>query len=108
MRYFDVKRTCFPFVFVSPGAVLRLCKVYFFGDRFGRFGDYSGFKQLRTLWKTSPNLARIMFLFLARIGLMGGKQLGFWDYEQSTDKKQNKREKFLAEMEQCGALAAVD
>jgi IS5 family transposase len=30
---------------------------------------------------------------------MGGKQLGFSDYEQSTAKKQTKREKFLAEME---------
>jgi IS5 family transposase len=29
---------------------------------------------------------------------MGGKQLGFGDYEQSTAKKQTKREKFLAEM----------
>jgi IS5 family transposase len=30
---------------------------------------------------------------------MGGKQLGFGDYEQSTAKKRTKREKFLAEME---------
>jgi transposase, IS5 family len=30
---------------------------------------------------------------------MGGKQLGFSDYEQTTAKKQTKREKFLAEME---------
>jgi IS5 family transposase len=30
---------------------------------------------------------------------MGGKQLGFSDYEQSTAKKQAKREKLLAEME---------
>ena len=30
---------------------------------------------------------------------MGGKQLGFDDYEQSTAKKRTKREKFLAEME---------
>ena len=30
---------------------------------------------------------------------MGGKQLGFGDYEQSTTKKRTKREKFLAEME---------
>jgi IS5 family transposase len=30
---------------------------------------------------------------------MGGKQLGFGDYEQSTAKKQTKREKFLAEMD---------
>ncbi len=32
--------------------------------------------------------------------MLGGKQLGFGDYEQSTAKKQTKREKFLAEMEQ--------
>ena len=31
---------------------------------------------------------------------MGGKQLGFGDYEQSTAKKQTKREKFLSEMDQ--------
>lgn len=31
---------------------------------------------------------------------MGGKQLGFGDYEQSTAKKRTKREKFLAEMDQ--------
>jgi IS5 family transposase len=30
---------------------------------------------------------------------MGGKQLGFGDYEQSTAKKRTKREKFLAEMD---------
>lgn len=30
---------------------------------------------------------------------MGSKQLGFSDYEQTTAKKQTKREKFLAEME---------
>ena len=30
---------------------------------------------------------------------MGGKQLGFADYELTTAKKQTKREKFLAEME---------
>ncbi len=30
---------------------------------------------------------------------MGGKQLGFTDYEQTTAKKRTKREKFLAEME---------
>ena len=30
---------------------------------------------------------------------MGGKQLGFTDYELTTAKKQTKREKFLAEME---------
>ncbi len=31
---------------------------------------------------------------------MGGKQLGFGDHEQSTAKKQTKREKFLSEMDQ--------
>jgi hypothetical protein len=31
--------------------------------------------------------------------LMGGKQLGFSDYELTTAKKQTKREKFLSEME---------
>ena len=31
---------------------------------------------------------------------MGGKQLGFDDYEQSTAKKHTKRKKFLARMEQ--------
>jgi hypothetical protein len=30
---------------------------------------------------------------------MGGKQLGFSDYELTPPKKQTKREKFLAEME---------
>jgi IS5 family transposase len=30
---------------------------------------------------------------------MGGKQLGFSDYELTPAKKQTKREKFLAEME---------
>jgi IS5 family transposase len=31
---------------------------------------------------------------------MGGKQLGFGDYEQSIAKKQTKKEKFLAEIDQ--------
>ena len=31
--------------------------------------------------------------------MIGGKQLGFSDYELSTAKKQTKREKFLPEME---------
>ena len=30
---------------------------------------------------------------------MGGRQLGFTDYEQTTTKKRTKREKFLSEME---------
>ena len=33
------------------------------------------------------------------MGNQGGKQLGLSDYEQTTAKKQTKREKFLAEME---------
>jgi len=32
-------------------------------------------------------------------GVMGGKQLGFGDYEQATAKKRTRRERFLAEME---------
>ncbi len=32
--------------------------------------------------------------------MVGGKQLGFGDYEQSTAKKQAKREKFHFEMDQ--------
>jgi len=31
---------------------------------------------------------------------MGGKQLGFSDYEQTTAKKRTKKEKFLSEMDQ--------
>ena len=31
---------------------------------------------------------------------MGGKQLGFSDYEQTTAKKRTKQEKFLSEMDQ--------
>jgi IS5 family transposase len=38
---------------------------------------------------------------------MGGKQLGFGDYEQSTAKKRTKREKFLAEMEAVVSLKAL-
>jgi hypothetical protein len=38
---------------------------------------------------------------------MGGKQLGFSDYELTTAKKQNKREKFLTEMS-GRALAGTD
>jgi IS5 family transposase len=30
---------------------------------------------------------------------MGGKQLGFGDYEQTTARKRTKRERFLAKME---------
>jgi len=38
---------------------------------------------------------------------MGGKQLGFSDYELTTAKKQTKREKFLAEMEAVVPWAAL-
>jgi IS5 family transposase len=38
---------------------------------------------------------------------MGGKQLGFSDYELTTTKKQTKREKFLAEMESVVPWAAL-
>ena len=38
---------------------------------------------------------------------MGGKQLGFTDYELTTAKKQTKREKFLAEMETVVPWAAL-
>ena len=31
---------------------------------------------------------------------MGGKQLGFADYKQTTAKKRTKKEKFLADMDQ--------
>jgi IS5 family transposase len=31
--------------------------------------------------------------------VIGGNQLGFWDFELTTAKKRTKREKFLAEME---------
>jgi hypothetical protein len=39
---------------------------------------------------------------------MGGKQLGFGDYEQSTAKKQTKKEKFLAEMDKVVQLCRPD
>jgi IS5 family transposase len=32
-------------------------------------------------------------------GFMGGKQLGFGDYEQTTAKKRTKRERFLGQMQ---------
>ena len=35
---------------------------------------------------------------------MGGKQLGFSDYELTTAKKRTKREKFLSEMEVVAGL----
>ena len=38
---------------------------------------------------------------------MGVKQLSFSDYEQTTAKKQTKREKFLAEMESVVLLDAL-
>ena len=39
---------------------------------------------------------------------MGGKQLGFGDYEQCMAKKRTKREKFLAEMEKVVPWNALD
>ena len=39
---------------------------------------------------------------------MGGKQLGFSDYELTTAKKQTKREKFLSEMEVVVPWQALD
>ena len=38
---------------------------------------------------------------------MGSKQLGFGDYEQATDKKRTRRERFLAEMEKVVAWKAL-
>jgi IS5 family transposase len=38
---------------------------------------------------------------------MGGKKLGFGDYEQTTAKKRTKREKFLAEMDQVVPSGAL-
>ncbi len=38
---------------------------------------------------------------------MGGRQLGFSDYELTTTKKQTKREKFLSEMEVVVPWAAL-
>ena len=35
-----------------------------------------------------------------KIEVMVGLQLGFYDYGQTTSKKRNKKEKFLAEMDQ--------
>ncbi|CAK6700748.1 hypothetical protein MNNICLKF_02938 [Synechococcus sp. CBW1107] len=39
--------------------------------------------------------------------VMGGKQLGFSDYELTTPCKQTKHEKFLAEMEAVVSWAAL-
>jgi IS5 family transposase len=38
---------------------------------------------------------------------MGGKQLGFSDYEQTTAKERTKKEKFLPEMDQVVAWQAL-
>jgi len=54
---------------------------------------------LRRLWKTQGICGTMESLSQARTGVMGGKQLGFSDYELTTAKKQTKREKFLSEME---------
>ena len=47
----------------------------------------------------SPHSRDNALVIAVRAGFMGGKQLGFGDYEQSTAKKRTKRERFLAEME---------
>jgi IS5 family transposase len=54
---------------------------------------------LRRHWKTQPICAKIGLCLQVWTGLMGSKQLGFGDYEQTTAKKRTRRERFLAEME---------
>jgi hypothetical protein len=51
------------------------------------------------LWKTQPDHRTMVLSSQAKIELMGGKRLGFGDYEQIAVKKRTKREKFLAEMD---------
>ena len=53
----------------------------------------------REALETQAIHATIVLLSQFRTGVMGGKQLGFSDYELTTAKKQAKREKCLAEME---------
>jgi len=50
-------------------------------------------------WKTQIIPGTMALWSQARTGLMGGKQLGFSDYELTTAKKQTKRQNFLSEME---------
>jgi len=52
-----------------------------------------------TLENPAPTCAKIGLRMQVWTGLMGGKQLGFGDYEQTTTKKQTKREMFQVEME---------
>ncbi len=53
---------------------------------------------LENLDKPGHGIVRIGAQAKVRPGVMGGNQLGFTDEEQSTAKKQTKREKVLAEM----------
>ena len=62
---------------------------------------------LGRFWKTQAFRATMEPLSQARTELMGGKQLGFSDYELTIAKKQTKREKFLAEMEAVVPWAAL-
>jgi hypothetical protein len=62
---------------------------------------------LGRLWKTQPICAKISLLPQFWTGLMGGKQLGFSDYELTTAKKQTKRERFLSEMEEVDPWQAL-
>ena len=50
-------------------------------------------------WKTQAVRSKIPVYAQARSGLVGSKQLGFGDYEQTTVKKRTKRERFLSGME---------
>ena len=60
---------------------------------------HANLKGLGRLCETQAIHSTMALLSQARAGLMGGKQLGFSDYELTTAKKQTKREKFLSEME---------
>jgi len=42
---------------------------------------------LERLWETKPIRTKMPLKAQVRTGLMGGKQIGFGDYEQSTAKK---------------------
>jgi hypothetical protein len=53
----------------------------------------------RETLENQANLRENRALIANQDWMMGGKQLGFGDYEQSTATKQTKKEKFLAEMD---------
>ena len=59
---------------------------------------------IRETLENQANLRENRALIADQDWMMGGKQLGFGDYEQSTAKKQTKREKFLAEMDKVAGL----